>query len=213
MVPSTCVSVNTRHTTSVLGATTTTRGRRLHCNLRTFYYGGFRRRNLCAWCHGLALGKGSGLLDSRRWVFLSSRRAGFFSFPGQIDRLPAQYKIGGQQSTITKLQVLLRNGFHLQARPDNSHGRSAKYAGNVDEPSFHGRLPFSLICYWFSDPSSRAWLWPALLCRHLRLGNSSRPLCHLRHKLFYGGGWTAASSSRLAHYVQIISLPLINGVG
>jgi hypothetical protein len=37
MVPSTCVSVNTRHTTSVLGATTTTRGRRLHCSLRTFY--------------------------------------------------------------------------------------------------------------------------------------------------------------------------------
>jgi hypothetical protein len=34
------------------------------------------------------------------------------------------------------------NGFHLQARPDNSHGQSAKYAGNVDEPGFRGRLLF-----------------------------------------------------------------------
>jgi hypothetical protein len=44
---------------------------------------------------------------------------------------------------ITKLQVLLGNGFHLQARPGNSHGGSAKYAGNVDEPGFRGRLFFS----------------------------------------------------------------------
>jgi hypothetical protein len=80
----TCVSVNTRHTTSVLGATATTRGRRLHCSLRTFYYGGLRRCNLYAWRHGFALVKGSRLLDSRRRVFLGSRRVGFFSFPGQI---------------------------------------------------------------------------------------------------------------------------------
>jgi hypothetical protein len=62
--------------------------------------------------------------------------------------------IGGQPSKITKLQVLLRNGFHLQARPDNSHGRSAKYASNVDEPGFRGRLLFSLGRYWSGNSSS-----------------------------------------------------------
>jgi hypothetical protein len=34
----------------------------------------------------------------------------------------------------------------------------------------------------------------------------------LRHKFFYGGGWTAASLSRLAHRLPVISFPLINGV-
>jgi hypothetical protein len=31
-------------------------------------------------------------------------------------------------------------------------------------------------------------------------------------KFFYGGGWTAASLSRLAHCLPVISFPLINGV-
>jgi ABC-type nickel/cobalt efflux system permease component RcnA len=34
----------------------------------------------------------------------------------------------------------------------------------------------------------------------------------LRHK-FYGGGWAAASLSRLAHRLPVISFPLINRVG
>jgi hypothetical protein len=178
MVPLTCVSVNTRHTASVLGAMTTTRGRRHHCSLRTFYYGGLQRCSLCAWCHGLALGKASGFLDSRRRIFLSSRCAGFLSFPGQIGRFPVQHRFGGKPIKITKVKVLLGNGFHLQSRPDNSHSRSSKYAGNVDEPGFRGRLLFSLGCFWFSGSSSRARLWPALLCRHLLLSNSSRLLCH-----------------------------------
>jgi hypothetical protein len=77
VVPPTCVHVNTRHTASVLGATTTTRGRRHHCSLRTFYYGGHRRRSLCARRHGLTLGKGRGFLDFWQRIFLSSRRVRF----------------------------------------------------------------------------------------------------------------------------------------
>jgi hypothetical protein len=47
----------------------------------------------------------------------------------------------------------------------------------------------------------------------LRLDNSSRPLCHPRHKFFDGGGWTAASFSRPSHCVPVLSFPLINKVG
>jgi hypothetical protein len=52
------------------------------------------------------------------------------------------------QSKTTKLHVLLGDGFHLQAGPDYSHGRSAKYTGNINKLGFHGRLFFSLGCYW-----------------------------------------------------------------
>jgi hypothetical protein len=158
VVPSTCVSTITRHMTSVLGATTTTRGRQHHHSLRTFHCGGLRRRSLCARRHGLTLGKGSGFPDRRRRIFLSSCRVGFFYFPGQIGRLPAQYKFGDQPSKITKVQVLLGNGFHLQVGLNDGHGRSAKYAVDINEPGFRGRLLFSLGCYWFSGSSSRARL-------------------------------------------------------
>jgi hypothetical protein len=84
------------------------------------------KRSPCDRRHGLSLREGSKLLDIERWILFSCCRAEFIPFPGQISRLPAQYKIGGQPSKITKLQVLLRKGFHLQARPDDSHGRSAK---------------------------------------------------------------------------------------
>jgi hypothetical protein len=113
---------------------------------------------------------------------------------------------------MTQCQVLLGKGFHLQARPDDSHGRSAKYAGDVYKPGFSGRLFCSLCRYCLFGSSSRAWLRPALLCRHLLLDNSSRLLCELRHKLFYGGGWTAAPLGQLAHRIPVISFPLINGV-
>jgi hypothetical protein len=53
----------------------------------------------------------------------------------------------------------------------------------------------------------------ALHGRHLWLDNSSRPLCHPRHKFFDGGGWTAASFSRPAHCVPVLSFPLIDRVG
>jgi hypothetical protein len=71
--------------------------------LLTFYHSGFRQRSLCAWCHGFVLREGRGLLDSECRILFIRCRAGFISFPGQIGRLPAQYKIGGQTSKIAKL--------------------------------------------------------------------------------------------------------------
>jgi hypothetical protein len=131
----------------------------------------------------------------------------------RTDRFPAQYKFGGQPSKITKLHVLLGDGFHLQAGPDNSHGQSAKYAGNINKPGFRGRLPFSLDCYWSSGSSSHGRLSPAFFCRHLRLGSTRRLLCHLWQRLFYGGGWTAAPLSRFSHRAPVVFFPLIRGVG
>jgi hypothetical protein len=185
-------------------------GLRLLC---TFYYGGLRWCSLCAQHHGLGLGKGSGLLNSRRRIFLSSHRARFFFLPGQIGGFRAQYKFGGQPSKITKLHVLLGDGFDLQAGLDNNHDRSAKYAGDINKLGFRGCLLFSLGCYWSSGSSSRGRLWPALFCRPLRLGSTRRLMCHLWHRLFYGGGRTAAPLSRLAHRVPVVFFPLIRGVG
>jgi hypothetical protein len=196
-----------------LGATTTTRGRRHHRSLHIFHYGGLRRRSLCARLHGLSLGKGSGLLNSWRRVLLSSCCTRFLSFPGQIGGFPAQCKFGGQPSKTTKLHVLLGDGFHLQAGPDYSHGRSAKYTGNINKPSFCGRLLFSLDCYWFFGSSSRGGFWPAFFCRRLRLGSTRRLLCHPRHGLFYGGGWTTIPLSRSSHCIPVVFFPLICGVG
>jgi hypothetical protein len=196
-----------------LGATTTAWGRRHRRSLRTFHYGGLRRHSLCARRHGLGLKKGSGLLNSRRWIFLSSCCAGFFSFPGQIGGFPAQYEFGGQPSKITKLHVLLGDGSHLQAGPDNNHSRSAKYTGDINESGFRGCLLFSLGCYWSSGSSSRGRLWPAFFCRHLRLGSTRRLLYHLWHNLLYRGGWTEAPLSRSAHRVLVVFYPLVRGVG
>jgi hypothetical protein len=170
------------------GALATTRGRLHCCSVLTFYYAGFRQRSLHDGHRDLGLREGSGLLSSTRINFFSCRRAGFISFPRQVSRFPAQYIIGGQPSKTTKLHVLLGKGLHLQARPDDSHGRSAKYAGDVYKPGFGGCLLFSLSRCWFFSTSSRAWFRPALHGRCLRLDNFSRLLCHLRHKFFYGGG-------------------------
>jgi hypothetical protein len=152
------------------GAMTTTRGRLHQCSLLTFYYTGFQQCSLCDRRHGLGQREGSGLLGNRHGNFFSRCRAGFISFPGQISRLLAQHKIGGEPSKIIKSQVLLKC-FHLQSRPDDSHGRSAKYAGDVYKPSFDGRLFFSLSRYRFFGTSSRARFWPALHGRRLRLDN------------------------------------------
>jgi hypothetical protein len=81
MVPSTCVSNITMHTTSVLGAMNTTRGRRHHHSLRTFHYGGLRRCSLCARRHGLGLGRGA---DS------STAGDGFFSAADVLGSSPSQ---------------------------------------------------------------------------------------------------------------------------
>jgi hypothetical protein len=193
---------------------TTLGGRlRIH-NVLTFYHAGLWQRSLRGWFYGLALGEGSRLLGSRRESFFSRCRAGFISLPEQVRRFLAQYKTGGQPSTTTKLHVLLRKKLHLQARPDNSHGRSAKYAGDVDKSGFGGRLSFGLSrCRFFSSSRSHGRLRPALDDRRLRLDNCSRPLCQLRHKLLYGGGWAAASFSRLPHRLPVAFVPLIYRVG
>jgi hypothetical protein len=118
-------------------------------------------------------GEESGLLGSRRGSFFSRCRAGFIYLPRQVRQSPAQYTIGGQPSTTTNLHVPLGKHLHLQARPDNSHGRGAKYAGDVDKPGFGGRSLFGLSCCWFFSSSSRSRLRPAFDDRRLRLDNSS----------------------------------------
>jgi hypothetical protein len=113
----------------------------------------------------------------------------------------------------TKLHVLLGKDLHLQARPDNSYGRGAKYAGDVDKPGFGGRPFFDLSCYWFFSSGSRVWLCPAFDDRRLRLDSCSRPPCQLRHEFFYGGSGAAASFSRLCHRLPVTVVPLVYGVG
>jgi hypothetical protein len=97
---------------------------------------------------GLSPRKGCGFLYSGWRVFFSSCHVWFFSFPGQIGGFPAQYKLGGQPSKTIKLHVLHGDGLLLQVRPDYNHGRSAKYAGDVDKPGFRGRLLFNMGDYW-----------------------------------------------------------------
>jgi hypothetical protein len=47
---------------------------------------------------------------------------------------------------------------------DYSHGRSAKYTGNINKPGFRGHLFFSLGSYWSSGSSSRGGFWPPFFC-------------------------------------------------
>jgi hypothetical protein len=54
--------------------------------------------------------------------------------------------------------VLLEDRLHSQAGPDNSHGRSAKYAGDVNKPGFRERLHFNMGDYWLLGSSSRRGL-------------------------------------------------------
>jgi hypothetical protein len=188
---------------------TTTRGRLHLCSILTFNYAGLRQCSLYGRRHGLGLGEGSGLFGSWRRIFFSCC-AGFISLPGQVCRLPAQYTIGCQPSTTANLHVLLGKDLHLQARPDNSHGRGAKYAGNVDKPGFSWRLFFGFSCRWLFSSRGCGWLRPALSNWRPRLDFCSRPL---RHELFHGGGWTAASLSRLPDRLPVAFVPLVYAVG
>jgi hypothetical protein len=74
-------------------------------------------------------------------------------------------------------------------------------------------LLFGLSCCRFFSSSSRGWFRPALNDRRLQLDNYSRPLCQSRHKFFYGGGWAAASLSRLSHRLPVAFVPLVYRVG
>jgi hypothetical protein len=47
----------------------------------------------------------------------------------------------------------------------------------------------------------------------LRLDYCSRLRCQLRHAFFHGGGWAAASFSRLSHRLPVAFVPLVYGVG
>jgi hypothetical protein len=114
---------------------------------------------------------------------------------------------------ITNLYVLLDDGFYSQAGPDNSDGRSAKYAGDVNKPGFCGRLFFSLGYYWLSSSSSRGRLRPLPFCRCSRLASDGCRLCRLRHGFFNSGGWTEASLSCSSHRVLVLFAPLICRVG
>jgi hypothetical protein len=128
--------------------------------------------------------------------FFSHRRAGFISLPGQVGGFPAEYTIGCQPSTTTKLHVLLGKDIHLQARPDNSHGRGAKNTGDVDKSSFSRRLFSGFGCRW-------------LLCsRGCPLSNR-----RLRFDFCRGRGWAAVSLSQLPYRIPVAFVPLVYGVG
>jgi hypothetical protein len=162
----------------------TTRGKRRRRGVHTFHSAGFWRSSLCALRDGLSLRKGRGFFCSGWRIFFSSCRVWFFSFLGQIGGFLAQYKFGGQPSKTFKLHVLLGDRFHLQVRPDYSHGRSTKYAGDIDKPSFCGHLFFNRGDLWLYCSSSRGGFWPPLFCRCQRLAGTSRLLCLLRHDFF-----------------------------
>jgi hypothetical protein len=162
-------------------------------------------------CNSLILGKGSGLLNCWWRDFFTSCCTWFLAFPWQISGLPAQFKFGDQPSKITNLHVLLEDWFYLQARPNNSHDQSAKYAGNINKPSFCGRLFFDMGYYWVLGSSSRGGFWPPFFYRRPWLTGSRRLLCCLRHGRFDGGGWTEAPLSRSAHRVPVLFFPCSTG--
>jgi hypothetical protein len=181
--PSTCAFVITKHATSVPRGYDYYMRRWHHHSLRTFHYDGF-----CALCNGLRLRKGCGILHSWRCVFFTSCCIGFLAFPRQISRFPTQYEFCDQPSKITNLHVLLEDRLHSQAGPDNSHSRSAKYAGNVNKPDFCGCLLFNMGDHWLLGSNSHGGLWPPLFWRRSRFADISALLCRLRHEFFNGGG-------------------------
>jgi hypothetical protein len=72
-----------------------------------------------------------------------------------------------------------------------------KYAGDVDKPGFSGRLFFGFSCHWLFSSRGCGRLCPAPSDRCRRLD-----FCH-------GGGWAAASFSRLPHRLPVAFVPLV----
>jgi hypothetical protein len=167
----------------------------------TFYYAGLRQRSLHGRRLGLSLGDGSGLLSGWRGTLFSNCCTGFIPLPGQVCGFPAQYMIGCQPSTTTKLHVLLREDIHLQARPDYCHGWGAKYAGNVDKSGLSRRLFFGFSSHRLFSSRSCGWLSPAL------------SNWRLRHAFYHGEGWAAASFSWLPNCILVAFVSLVYGVG
>jgi hypothetical protein len=179
VLPSTSAPVHKTHGISFPGATTTSQGRLRLCSTLTFYYAGLQQCSLYGRRHSLNSGEESGLLSSRHGIFFSHCCARFIPLSRQVCRFSAKYIIGGQPSKTTWLHVLLGKDLHLQARPDNSHGRGAKYDGNVDKPGLGGRLFFGLSYCWFFSSSGRGQFRPAFDNQRLRLDYCSRPRCQL----------------------------------
>jgi hypothetical protein len=159
------------------------------------------------------LRKRCGFLNSRRPAFFTTCCTGFFTFPGQIGGFPTQHNSDDRPSKIIDLHELLGDWLYSQALPDNGHGRSAKYAGNINNSSFRGSLFFNMGCLWHDSSGTRGRFWPPLFCRCPRLVSGSRSLCHLRHRCFSAGGWTAAPFSRRSHHVPGLFFSLVHGIG
>jgi hypothetical protein len=187
-----------------LVATTTPRDYLHLCSVVTFYDAGLWQCSLHGRRLGLCLQGGSGLLSGWRRFLFRHHCAGFIPIPGQVRRFPAEYTTGCLPSMTTKPNVLLGKDLHLQARPDYRHGWGTEDAGEVDQSSL-GRHPLlGLSSRWlFSDSSGwfRAPLSNWGLARQLH------------HELLYGGGWAAATSSRLSHRIPVAFVPPLYRVG
>jgi hypothetical protein len=136
----------------------------------------------------------------------------FFSFLGQIGGFPAQCKFGGhpkqdyQTTCTTRGWISLTSWTGLQSRSERQVYWQYQQARLPRAPLLQPRLllVLRLQCGGF---------WLAFFCRRLRLGSTRHLLCHLRHGLFYGGGWTAAPLSRSSHCILVVFFPQICRVG
>jgi hypothetical protein len=182
---------------------TTTWGKRHSRGLLTFYHSGLRRCSFCAWLHGFDLREGSGLLDSKCRIFFSRCRVGFISLPGQISRLPAQCKIGGQPSKTTMLQVLFGKVFTYKLdRTMVTVGAPSMLAMSTSPASVGAS---SVACAATGSSAPVVVLASGLLSSASTYCSTTLIVCC--------GGWTAAPFSRLAHRVPVLSFPFVNRVG
>jgi hypothetical protein len=174
--------------------TTTHGGYLLLCIVLTFHDAGLLQRSLHGRRLRFCLRGGRGLLSDRRGFLFRHRCGGFIPIPGQVCRFPAEYSIGCQPSTTIKPNVLLGNDLHLQARPDYRHGWSTEDAGDVDQSCLGRRLLLCLSSRLLFNSSSGCFSTPL---------NNWGLACQLRQELLHGGGWAAATSSRLSHRIPV----------
>jgi hypothetical protein len=142
---------------------------------------------------------GTGADSSAAGAESSSATAMLGSSPSQdksVDFLHSTQSVVNQVRLPIYMYYSGKN-LHLQARPDNSHSWGAKYVGDVDKSGFSG--------YLFLDFSCR-WLFSSRGCGRLRHTLSDR---RLRLDFCHGGGWAAASFSRLPHRLPVF---LVYGV-
>jgi hypothetical protein len=116
-------------------------------------------------------------------------------------------------SKITDLHELLEAWLYSQARPDHSHGRSAKYVGDINKSSFCGCLFLNMGYYWLFSTSSREGFWPCLFFSTIAARQQQLLAVRLWHSRFGGGRWTAACLSRPSLRVPGFFFHLLHGVG